>query len=272
MLKYPISPITQICDTKEWLLDDDLKLVRADSKVFKDVIDMFSKRLCIYNLKDYVVFYNDKECYPYFSCGYTPFNIHYYDLVTSLDVIEKLLYFQFDEDELQVVNFLRTLYDVIERRVPKLNSILILGPSNCGKSYFVDMICNYLLNVGRMGTLNKYNQFGLADCSGKRIIVWDEPNYESARIEDLKKILGGGEHKVNTKFKNDQAVYRTPVIITTNNHISIITNPSFNDRMRHYIWRPFNFLKDCTKLPNPLCTMEMFKRFKIVDNEYNFIQ
>lgn len=272
LTRYPTSPLSQICDTKEWLFDEDLQYIRADNKMFINALDTFTKRLCTFNMRDFSNFYDDTECYPKFSCGPASYTDIYYDITASLTIIERLMNYQFGEDAVAIDYFLRTLYKVLERKIPKLNTICLIGPASSGKSYFIDMICNFLLNVGRMGTLNRFNQFGLMDTSGKRIIVWDEPNYERARLEDLKKILGGGEHKVSTKFKGDQAVYRTPVIITTNNNIGIITDPNFNDRMRTFQWTACPFLKECDKLPSPLTTISMFKHFNIIDNNFEYIE
>lgn len=272
LVRYPCSPIENICDVKEWIFDDDLQYIRASNRIYLDVLDTFQKRICTFNLKDYVSFYNDEECFPKFSSGPSAFNDIYFDIPTSITVIEKLLNHQFGEDKVQIDYFLRTLYNVLERRIPKMNSIALIGPKSSGKSYFIDMICNYFLNVGRMGTLNRYNGFNLMDTAGKRLIVWDEPNYERAKLEDLKKILGGGEHKVSVKFKADQAVYRTPVIITTNNYIPLLGDPNFEDRVRSFNWTSASFLKEYTHLPNPLTTIELFKHYNIVDEYYDFIE
>ncbi|KAF0710640.1 NS2 [Aphis craccivora] len=42
------------------------------------------------------------------------------------------------------------------------------------------------------GTANKNNNFTWADGAGKRLVIWNEPNYEQAHIEKMKELLGAG--------------------------------------------------------------------------------
>lgn len=271
--KYPTSPIDSICCITEWLYNDDLKHIRADHREFKMVLDLVEKRFTGFTLKDFLYHYNDKHCIPKFRAINMPYDELYYDIATSISIIEKLLMYQFNDDNVAIDYFLRSIYNVLERRIPKLNTIIFHGDKSAGKSYFIDCITNYLLCSGEINTpLNKYGQFALMDCSGKRVIVWDEPNYEKCKVEELKKLLGGGQLKVQTKFKNDQVVNRTPIFITTNNHLSIFDDINFSDRLRVFRWRSCDFLKEYEKYPNPLCVMPLFKHYNILDNNYNYIE
>lgn len=52
--------------------------------------------------------------------------------------------------------------------------------------------------------------------SNKRVLYWDEPNFEPAAIETLKMLLAGDKCPANIKYKDHQIINKTPVIITTN--------------------------------------------------------
>lgn len=262
---YPCSPITGITDIKEWLSDDDLKYVRSDNADLKDVIDSFQKQLCFWSLSDFNRFYNSGRCFPKFSSGYLSVEDKYLNMTDSFNIVNTLLHFQFNNDEDNVKLFLKSFYDVIERKIPKLNCLLICGPSQAGKSFFMDIFTAYLINFGQFGrACNRYNQFCFQDGYGKRIIIWDEPSYEGSAIEDMKKILGGGDATVRVKFKPDMPLYRTPIIILTNNRISIMDNPHFAQRIVKFEWRPCESLKDCVKVPNPLIAYKLFEYYNIL--------
>nr|QTE04120.1 MAG: nonstructural protein [Emberiza tristrami ambidensovirus] len=262
---YPCSPITALPDSREWL-EHGLKYVRADDAVFKDVVDSFQKKICYWSLSDFNEFYSSNRCFPNFAAGYMPVSLKYLSMMESFEIVNKLLHFQFNNDEDNVKLFLRSFYDIIERKIPKRNCLLICGPSQSGKSFFMDIFTSYLMNFGQFGrACNRYNQFCFQDGYGKRIIIWDEPSYEGSAIEDMKKILGGGDATVRVKFKPDMPLYRTPIIILTNNRISIMDNPHFAQRIIKYEWRPCDLLEHVDRLPNPLIAYKLFEHYNIIE-------
>lgn len=153
--------------------------------------------------------------------------------------------------------------NVCDKRVPKLNTLCVISPPSAGKNYFFDAVAAYFVNYGMYGTANKMNNFSWADGAGKRIVLWNEPNYEQFHLEKIKEILGGDTTRVHVKYKNDQALQGPPVIILTNRQLNICSDPAFTDRMRTYQWRNASFLKDKTHKLNPLFFYELLKRYNI---------
>lgn len=261
---YPTCPIIAIIDTDPWLKDKDLMLLRADDKRVKNNVDAWSLTLCRWTFEDFNAFYKRKDCYPIFMAGYIPFEETYYTITESIDVLEKLLYFQFDGDEDDIRNFLYQLYNVLERKTPKLNTLLISSPASAGKNFFIDVFVNYLLNRGQFMMANRNNNFPFQQAHGKRVLIWDEPNYESSMTDTLKMICGGGSYNVNVKNKDSIHVFRTPVIILTNKHIEIMSAPEFKDRIVQFKWKTAPLLKDYVKLPNPLAAFELLVKWNII--------
>ena len=261
---YPTCPIIAIIDTDPWLNDKDLWLLRGDDKRVKNNVDAWSLTLCRWNFEDFNAFYKRKDCYPIFMAGYIPFEETYYTITESIDVLEKLLYFQFDGDEDDIRNFLYQLYNVLERKTPKLNTLLISSPASAGKNFFIDVFVNYLLNRGQFMMANRNNNFPFQQAHGKRVLIWDEPNYERAMTDTLKMICGGGSYNVNVKNKDPVHVCRTPVIILTNTHIDIMSAPEFKDRIVQFKWKAAPLLKDYLKLPNPLAAFELLVKWNII--------
>lgn len=257
--RFPITPPENIVDHPVYL-NSEMARYRGNNCKVQDALDVFSKKLLPWSLEDYwTEIYSKPDCTPIFSAGHTKFNEYYYDIEDSLDVLNKLLMFQFDNDEELVYRFLKTLYNVVERKIPKLNALLVHSPPSAGKNFFFDALFNYCLEYGQLSRANKNERFAYMDAYGKRIILFNEPNYESAETDMLKMITAGDAYKVRIKGKKDAAVYKTPIIFLTNNHINLMSNPAFKDRVVQYQWKTAPFLKDCHKYPNPLCIYHMFK-------------
>lgn len=61
---------------------------------------------------------------------------YYYDIPDSVSVIEELLKHQMNNDPHELYNFLKSLYYLIDKKVPKKNCICVIGPSCSGKIFF----------------------------------------------------------------------------------------------------------------------------------------
>ncbi len=236
--------------------------MRNDNKLVQSVLDTWSQTLNCWAVEDFIKLYDDPKCKPYFDSNSRDF---YLNIDDSLKVINHLLNFQFGNNELDIYDFMCSVYDICERKIAKLNSLLIYSPPSAGKNFFFDMIMSFYINKGQMGNPNKYNNFAFQECFNKRILLWNEPNYEASSIEKLKMILGGDNYTVNVKCKSDAAVHRTPVIILTNNKVSIMADPAFADRIVQYSWIPAPFLKDVNKKPNPLTYVYLLKQYSLIN-------
>lgn len=261
LYKYPTTPIKNISDIMEWLDDPILRSVRNDHQTFKNCIDNWSKKICHWSLKEFKEYYSDAIVKPKFGAGYGSFDSIYYNVEDSFEIMEKILDYQFNGDENLILNFVTTLYNILERSVPKLNTILVHSPPSAGKNFFFDCVLDYMLVKGNLGNPNKNNLFAYMECVGKRVLLWNEPNYEKSEIENLKMLLGGDVFSVRVKNKEDAAVCRTPVIILTNNVISVMNDNAFKDRIAQYKWRSMFALKEYNKKPHPMVVEELFKKY-----------
>lgn len=294
-------PPESIVHLDVWLNDDDLAHIREDNPLFRNAVDVVKSKMCKFTIHDFYTLYTNEECNPHFAAGHTNFYDYYYTVTDTKEIIERLLTFQlynypnyidyingewveteqaiihnsnlpineqinFVENRNNIVRtFLQQIYFVLEKKLPKKNTILIHGPVCCGKNFFIDMILNFFINKGQLNNANKFNNFPFQDAPNRRIIFWDEPNYEAGAIEQMKNIFGGDSCKVRVKFKEECTVYRTPVFVLTNHHISLITMIEFNPtRMFVYHWKQADFLANYKKKPNPLYTYHLFKDYNIL--------
>lgn len=261
--KYCVCPIRSIFNHVKWLQDPELMFVREDNKLACNVIDTFSELICNWSLLDFYCMYIEVDAHPCFNATNNLPLEYYYDYEESITILKELLHFQFRNDELAIRNFLTNLYNIVERKAGKCNTLLINAPPSAGKNFFMDTIICFVLNKGQLGNPNKHNNFAYQEAKGKRILLWNEPNYEPSETDKLKMILGGDNYTVNVKCKADCAVQKTPVIILTNTVVPFMVEDAFKDRIVQYNWRTAPFLKEYNKKPHPVSIYLLFKDYNI---------
>lgn len=265
IFQNPCCPLDGIINHPIWLNDPDLKYIRKDNYILKEVLDALAHKLCSWSIYDFHEMYSAPDCNPCFTAVYVDVDQRYMSLEKSLEVIDRLLLFQFDNSPEEVKAFLIDFYNILERRYPKKNSICVRSPPNGGKNFFFDCFLNYYLNRGQFHSVaNKTNHFAFQDAYGKRVILWNEPNYEGCLTDLLKTILGGDDYTVAVKNKGDAACYKTPVIILTNSVVNFMVNTAFTERISQYSWNSADFLVEYNLKPNPLVAFEIMKKYDIV--------
>lgn len=272
LITSPCCPMVGIVNTDAWLNDPDLMYIRKDNKIVNNVIDTWQQKTCRWTIFDFNTFYSHEACTPLFWAGYRVFDHVYYSVEQSLEYCEELLKYQFNDDNNMVRQFLQDCFDVFERRIPKLGTLAIKSMPNAGKNWFMEIFLDFYWNRGQLGQLTRHNLFGLQEACGKRILLWDEPNYEPGMIETLKNVTAGHPYTVRVKQQADCAVYSTPLIILTNNDLSLFHNDAFTTRIRKYLWKPCAMLADKDKKPNPLCVYPLMLKWGIIlPSPYNMI-
>ena len=136
----------------------------------------------------------------------------------SLSLVEQLLFHQYGSLE-AVTNFVRRLYEICEKMLPKKNTMYCCGAPNSGKSWFFEMVATYYLNIGHVKNFTKYTTFPLNDCVNRRILLWNEPSIAPSQYETVKMLAGGDPCAAAVKYEGDAKVLRTPLLITANHTI-----------------------------------------------------
>lgn len=195
---------------------------------------------------------------------------YYYDVFDSVSVLEDLLKHQFDNSHYDVFNFLKNLYYLVDKKVPKKNCICVVGPSCSGKNFFFDCFIHSCINFGQIGNFNKYDRFPLQDALQRRILLWNEPNFEPGSEEVLKLLFGGDTCAARIKYEGDACILRTPIVVLTNRDV-IPNETTFTSRVWKYHWKVAPFLKYLTKKPHPLSMFYLFLKHNILSkNNYKF--
>lgn len=112
------------------------------------------------------------------------------------------------------VERVRTVYD---KRHTKINSFVIVGESNTGKSLFFNEVLQKLHPMYALYTCSaNEDRFAFGEFPGKRVAFAHEGTFGTQQIEMAKMIAGGQECDVDVKHKDRVKVYKIPFFITSN--------------------------------------------------------
>lgn len=256
LAKWHPAPLQAIKSVEEFKQSSLLTNPKNDSYVNK-AITLYSDALIDYSLRDYYELL--KQCEnPIFFKG-----VEYGTEEDSLDILTQLMKHQFDDDEGKIQEFLQTLVDVLDKRIPKKNCIAIKSPPSAGKNFFFDMICAIFVNYGQLGRANKQNLFAFQEAPNKRVLIWNEPNYEMAMTDTIKMMMAGDPYNVRVKHSADQPVPKTPVIVMTNEMVPFLYDTAFKDRIAKYEWSAAPFLKNINYKPCPIAFFSLLNKYNI---------
>lgn len=253
--QFVCVPISSTCDIEQWLFDESLSYYNKSEPDYKRACDLFQRELCCMDMLDIAMLaLNAKHL-----CYLSRTNGHYFSVRESLEHIEELLEHQYADG---VADFVQRLYCIAERLVEKRNAMFIRGPPNCGKSWFVDMVSSFYINVGYVGNFNKYNVFPLNDAASKRILIWNEPNIESSAFDTVKMLTAGDPCPANIKYQSNITITRTPIIFTSNKAIFNETDPVWTSRIDFEPpWHTASFLKEHQKKPHPMTYFALCSKY-----------
>lgn len=263
LYQYPTCPPQAYKKIKEFVNNPNVNRTLENCRYAQVDVRNWCAKLNMWTLKEFEMYYSDVTVKPYWN-GYNRMrNDVYYDIAESVDIAEKLLFHQFRNDVDMVEEFLKCLLNIVDKRIPKLNTLAVYAPPNSGKNFFFDAVAAFFINYGTIGTANKTNNFAFAEAADKRLVLWNEPNYESCHIEKLKEILGGDTTKVHVKYHNDQSLQGPPVIILTNDNLNIFGMSAFRTRIKLYKWRSAEFLREYDRKINPLFLIPLLNKYNL---------
>lgn len=255
--KFYVSPLSAIRDVPDFRNNHMLSDPKNKDYI-QAAFDDFGKDLNDYYLRDYYNLLSKEDCNPIFISS-----MNYGNLDDSIQVIDQLLKYQFGNDESLICQFLTTLVDLFDKRIAKMNCVCVKSPPSAGKNFFFDMIFAICLNYGQLGRANKHNVFAFQEAPNKRLLLWNEPNYESGLEDTIKMMLGGDPYTVRVKHNMDTHVRRTPVIVLSNNSVPFMGKIEFKDRVSYFHWNAAPFLKNYDYKPYPMAFFEILNKYNI---------
>lgn len=271
MMKHPTVPLSSFVLTNIWLGSKFKYLDNRDAGVGK-ALKFIKSKLCHWSVEDYIKYYeSDQIVQPLYSCIKGNFYDYYYDVGTSKDIILDLIQFQFSDifaaQNLNDIDghkmFWTEIYNICNKSNSKKNCLELIGPANCGKSFFVNWLTEFFINVGHVENFNRFQNFPLQSAYNCRVLNWGEAYAEKSKLDTVKLLLGGDPCPANIKYESTQTIEKTPVFITANKRLIPTTGP-FQERMIRYDWRSYAKLKDYDKKPNPLCFINILREYDII--------
>lgn len=264
--RYAICPLSEIVYTRDYL-EHRIAVKRLDDRDVKNAIDCHAAIINTWTREDYVNFYNDPNTVKIWSARSIDLvDLYYLSDEESVNIVNKLLDYQCGLAKKQFVTDLLNVTDMV---IPKCNCFLVVSPPSAGKNFFFDAVKDYYLNVGQMQNPNKYNTFAYQDCHNRRLLIWNEPNYEPRETENLKMLFAGDNFSANVKCKPQANVKRTPVICMSNIMPRFANDEAFVDRVITYYWNSAPFLKEVLKKPRPDSVMNLL--YSIYNSEYTCV-
>lgn len=266
-------------------LDSCYKWKTGPSNTIKIVMENLKMQFVHWKLHDYYNFY---KTYPFIKQpSWQAYNTHnfnnlYIERKRSTNLLKVFLAYQYGDllvgddgfyeeqyiDMDVVVEIVRFMVRFFNQENGKKNTWYIIGPPNCGKSLFTDLIQDYFLNTGNMGNWNKYCNFPLQMCKNVRLVFWNEPNFTSDKAEDLLKLLGGDRLSFDVKNQNHDIIATIPIIITANTYV-FSSHEKWTSRIQYDTWKQAAFLKNFIgKRIHPLALQDLIIECENVIKEY----
>lgn len=159
LYEFPRCPPSAYMHIKEFFNNDNINNTLTNCKFAERDVRNWCHRLNSWSIQDYVNYYADANVFPYFNAYNHIHDTVYYDVNRSVSLAAELLSHQFDNDSRAVVNFLTVLLNVIDKRIPKLNTIAVHCAPCSGKNFFFDAVVSFFINYGAIETANKTNNF-----------------------------------------------------------------------------------------------------------------
>lgn len=263
LFTMPTAPINGVFRLKEWYMGK-YKYVDKNSSIVKAVLDLIKLKYCELSIEE--IYDHIMTCdQMYYAATFGNFSEYYYSIEQSIDELENVLLYQFDNNKELIKSFLKNLYDVLNKNLPKINTFFVHGVSYGGKSFFFDAVVHYCVNFGQMGNFNAFSRFPFQDCINRRVLLWNDPNVEPSAWKALHLLFGGDAINVKVNNLDDYTVIgRTPIIILANQDLFPRSQP-YTTRFT-YLWnKRYSALANLQKKPLPIAIYHLFKRYNIID-------
>lgn len=252
-------PVSATCDVDAWVLNPKLNYYNKSDVDYKRAVDCIAREYSHYSLEEIVDVVKVAKS-PSWLARHPK---HYLSLDESVKIILKLLVCQYGSDEF-IGAFLCRVNNICEKKIPKLNSMFIHSPPNSGKSFFIDMVSSFYLNVGHVANFVRGEAFPLNDCVNKRVLVWNEPSIAPSMFDDVKMLAGGDPLPAKVKYQSNAVITRTPLFFTSNVNMFDKQDPVWTSRIYFEEWQPCIALKKIKQYPHPMAYYELLKKYNVI--------
>lgn len=264
MRNYTVVPLESIVKSRIWL-NSSLKWIDCGDSNFIKVKNLIQTEVCKMSLAQLEQFWLLKPYHFWDSKDYRENVKCHMQLDESVRFCNSFLKFQFDHDECLVKSFLLNLKCILNKETKKMNSLEVVSEPSAGKNYFFDSIAIFCVCHGQIQNHNKFSRFALENAIDKRLLIYNEPNFDKAFTETLLMVLAGDPVTAEAKYKPYTSLLRTPVIIMCNASPFSQGDRRWRERIYRVRWKRAEMLKG-RDYPHPLTFINLLKLYNIKYN------
>lgn len=172
------------------------------------------------------------------------------------------------EQNLSQSILLTEMYTVLTKKNANINTLLLHGESNAGKTYWCKALSPFEDLTGQ--TIQSAD-FAWSKCIDKEVIMIPELSFtKPEQVEEAKKIFEGLPTTINIKNKEGRMMKRTPILLQCNTlpwarQFSQERNAFLNRTFHHIDLKQSKVLEEITKEANPLFFGKIFKELQEYD-------
>ncbi|XP_068250641.1 uncharacterized protein [Palaemon carinicauda] len=130
----------------------------------------------------------------------------------------------FKRNKIDIEEFLAWVILIADRKLNKINTLVLQGPTGTGKSLTLNAILSKF-NTGIVTRNGDANQFHLQNLLGKTFALFEEPRISQITVDDYKLLFEGADFEINVKHQEPEILTRIPVFVSTNKELDYWVPP-----------------------------------------------
>lgn len=173
----------------------------------------------------------------------------YHTVLTS----QRFLYRWCDNQGIDIWEFTEKLMRVLDKRENKINTFVLHGESNSGKTMMMKSVFD-AFRLKAIVTNGASVGFTWQNATEKRVILNEEVLIAPTQTEEYKQIMAGEECMINVKCKPQRRMRRTPLLMTCNSKPWSYVKEDQVYENRCYMFKDLQkqeWLYECKKKINP---------------------
>lgn len=143
----------------------------------------------------------------------------YLSIEESVDWFHKIM----EHNSISPREFVERVQSIVDKEYPKINTLLLLGPPNAGKTLIANSIVRSCIYYISPQSFEGTKGFEFEAFLNARIALVNEPRITDKTIETMKNIFEGQPVNIDIKYKPSQEGSRCPCICTSNQNLCFYT-------------------------------------------------
>lgn len=281
LLAILCTPLQETLISEDFQNNRNLKYLDETEQSVKSAlrcVDLKFKNMSIGKL---IEFYKAKDNFKYghplwFSSSISKFSETYMSITKSYNLLILWIAYEFcglDVDDMmeynkedlnldiwiQISTFIKKVFLWLQGKFGRKFTLYFIGPTQCGKTMFADLLMDFRLSVGVLKNFNKNTTFPLNSCNNKDVYYLNEPNISPDHLEEWKKLSGGDRHNIDVKYKQGTTQAGSKVLLTGNNY-ALPRDAIFNSRIEYFHCKYAPFLRlTNSKRYHPLALIKLLE-------------